>query len=155
MDKNQKERNKQMWILSFEFLNHSSWIELYIWDTNCNNDVGLKIRMVAPFSCVLVLLWITQVVMRALSSPPFGNYRVWWSLADSKYAGTALLVKKCFKPKKISFSLDTAGFSWISDTSLFTSLLLIDVFIHNYMFYHLAFWFFSYCFAGLQCMMLS
>lgn len=49
-----------------------------------------------------------QVLMRALSSPPFGNYRVWWSLSNSKYAGTALLVNKCFKPKKVSFSLDPA-----------------------------------------------
>lgn len=47
-----------------------------------------------------------QILMRALSSPPFGNYRVWWSLSDSKYAGTALLVKKCLGPVKVSFSLD-------------------------------------------------
>lgn len=47
-----------------------------------------------------------QILMRALSSPPFGQYRVWWSLGDSKYAGTALLVKKCFQPK-VSFSLDS------------------------------------------------
>ncbi|GKV13851.1 hypothetical protein SLEP1_g24820 [Rubroshorea leprosula] len=47
-----------------------------------------------------------QILMRALSSPPFGNYRVWWSLADSKYAGTALLVKKCCQPQKVSFSLE-------------------------------------------------
>lgn len=47
--------------------------------------------------------------MRALSNPPFGEYRVWWSLSDSKYAGTALLVKKKLRPKKISFSLDRAG----------------------------------------------
>ncbi|KAJ8430702.1 hypothetical protein Cgig2_000267 [Carnegiea gigantea] len=47
-----------------------------------------------------------KILMRALSSPPFGDYHVWWSLSDSKYAGTALLVKKCFNPKKISFSLD-------------------------------------------------
>ncbi|KAI4336264.1 hypothetical protein L6164_014810 [Bauhinia variegata] len=47
-----------------------------------------------------------QTLMRALSSPPFGNYRVWWSLADSKYAGTALFVKKCFKPKSVFFNLD-------------------------------------------------
>ncbi|KAL9235583.1 hypothetical protein vseg_010329 [Gypsophila vaccaria] len=50
-----------------------------------------------------------QVLMRALSSPPFGNYRVWWSLSDTKYAGTALLVKKCFKPKKVCFSLDPSA----------------------------------------------
>ncbi|GLT63984.1 hypothetical protein SLA2020_365050 [Shorea laevis] len=47
-----------------------------------------------------------QILMRALSSLPFANYRVWWSLADSKYAGTALFVKKCFQPKKIFFNLD-------------------------------------------------
>lgn len=47
--------------------------------------------------------------MRALSSPPFRNYQIWWSLSDSKYAGTALLVKKCFQPKKVSFSLGNTG----------------------------------------------
>ncbi|CAL8158230.1 unnamed protein product [Prunus armeniaca] len=47
-----------------------------------------------------------QILMRALSSPPFGDYRVWWSLADSKYAGTALFVKKCFQPQKVFFNLD-------------------------------------------------
>ncbi|XP_040986711.1 DNA-(apurinic or apyrimidinic site) endonuclease isoform X4 [Juglans microcarpa x Juglans regia] len=47
-----------------------------------------------------------QILMRALSSLPFANYRVWWSLADSKYAGTALLVKKCCQPKKVFFNLD-------------------------------------------------
>lgn len=47
-----------------------------------------------------------QIMMRALSSPPLRNYNVWWSLADSKYAGTALFIKKCFQPKKVSFSLD-------------------------------------------------
>ncbi|THF98581.1 hypothetical protein TEA_028866 [Camellia sinensis var. sinensis] len=47
-----------------------------------------------------------QILMRAISSPPFRNYNVWWSLSDSKYAGTALFIKKCFQPKKVSFSLD-------------------------------------------------
>ncbi|KAL0535334.1 hypothetical protein IC582_029663 [Cucumis melo] len=47
-----------------------------------------------------------QMLMRALSSPPFANYRVWWSLSDSKYAGTALFIKKCFQPKKVFFNLD-------------------------------------------------
>lgn len=55
-------------------------------------------------------LKLLQILMRALSSPPFGNYRIWWSLADSKYAGTALLVKKCFKPKNVFFNLDRKGF---------------------------------------------
>lgn len=53
---------------------------------------------------------VVQILMRALSSPPFGNYRVWWSLAESKYAGTALLVKKCFNPLKVYFNLDKLGF---------------------------------------------
>ncbi|KAJ8752002.1 hypothetical protein K2173_001028 [Erythroxylum novogranatense] len=47
-----------------------------------------------------------QILMRALSTAPFANYRTWWSLADSKYAGTALFVKKCFQPIKVTFSLD-------------------------------------------------
>ncbi|CAN1294228.1 DNA-(apurinic or apyrimidinic site) endonuclease [Linum perenne] len=50
-----------------------------------------------------------QILMRALSSPPFRDYRVWWSLGDTKYAGTALLVKKCCHPLKVSFSLDRTG----------------------------------------------
>ncbi|KAJ8536559.1 hypothetical protein K7X08_034960 [Anisodus acutangulus] len=49
------------------------------------------------------------VVTRALSNPPFKNYNVWWSLSDSKYAGTALFIKKCFQPRKVSFSLDAKG----------------------------------------------
>ncbi|CAK9327186.1 unnamed protein product [Citrullus colocynthis] len=47
-----------------------------------------------------------QMLMRALSSPPFANYRVWWSLSDSKYAGTALFIKKCSAPKNVFFNLD-------------------------------------------------
>ncbi|KAJ7945768.1 DNA-(apurinic or apyrimidinic site) lyase [Quillaja saponaria] len=47
-----------------------------------------------------------KVLMIALASAPFENYRVWWSLADSKYAGTALFVKKCFQPKRVVFNLD-------------------------------------------------
>nr|ACG32002.1 hypothetical protein [Zea mays] len=47
-----------------------------------------------------------QVVLRALSASPFKDYRVWWSLSDSKYAGTAMFIKKKFEPKKVSFNLD-------------------------------------------------
>jgi len=47
-----------------------------------------------------------QIVLRALSSSPFKDYRVWWSLSDSKYAGTAMFIKKKFEPKKVSFNLD-------------------------------------------------
>lgn len=46
------------------------------------------------------------IITRALSGPTFRKYDVWWSLSDSKYAGTALFVKKCFPPKKVSFNLD-------------------------------------------------
>ncbi|KNA05930.1 hypothetical protein SOVF_185690 [Spinacia oleracea] len=76
-----------------------------------------------------------KVLMRALSSAPFGNYRVWWSLSDSKYAGTALLVKKCFKPKKISFSLDPAAKKHEPDGRLilaeFESLRFINTYVPN------------------------
>eukprot|EP01018_Ginkgo_biloba_P023207 Gb_34536 [translate_table: standard] len=47
-----------------------------------------------------------QILMRAILSPPFSNYRVWWSLGDTKYAGTALFVKHQFQPQKVTFSLD-------------------------------------------------
>lgn len=47
-----------------------------------------------------------QIMTRILSRPPFGNYKVWWSLADTKYGGTALLVKQCFNPLSVRFSLD-------------------------------------------------
>lgn len=52
-----------------------------------------------------------QTLMRAISCPPFSNYRVWWSLGDSKYAGTALFVKHQFRPLKVAFSLDQTGSS--------------------------------------------
>ncbi|KAL4193458.1 hypothetical protein AMTRI_Chr06g199450 [Amborella trichopoda] len=50
-----------------------------------------------------------QVLLRAISSPPFGNFRVWWSLADTKYGGTALFIKKQFQPNKVSFSLERSA----------------------------------------------
>jgi hypothetical protein len=59
-------------------------------------------------SCYITvtLLDVKQVVLRALSTSPFKDYRVWWSLSDSKYAGTAMFIKKKFEPKKVSFNLD-------------------------------------------------
>jgi hypothetical protein len=59
-------------------------------------------------SCYItvILLDVKQVVLRALSTSPFKDYRVWWSLSDSKYAGTAMFIKKKFEPKKVSFNLD-------------------------------------------------
>lgn len=65
-----------------------------------------------------------QILMRAISSPPFGNYHVWWSLADSKYAGTALFVKKCLEPKKVYFSLDRTGIV-VLHHKLFASLYMM------------------------------
>ncbi|KAH9318481.1 hypothetical protein KI387_020250, partial [Taxus chinensis] len=47
-----------------------------------------------------------QILMRAISGPPFVNYRVWWSLGEAKYAGTALFVKNHFEALKLDFSLD-------------------------------------------------
>ena len=52
---------------------------------------------------------LMQIVMRALSSAPFKEYRVWWSLSDSKYGGTAMFIKKHLQPKKVSFCLDRTG----------------------------------------------
>ena len=70
-----------------------------------NSPILLVLPAITNSHCDSVM----QLLMRALSSPPFENYRVWWSLSDSKYAGTALFVKKQFKPKKVSFSLDRTG----------------------------------------------
>lgn len=47
-----------------------------------------------------------QIMMRILSRPPFASYKVWWSLAETKYGGTAVFVKKCFSPSSVGFSLD-------------------------------------------------
>jgi hypothetical protein len=49
--------------------------------------------------------------MRALSVSPLSDYGVWWSLGDSKYGGTALLVKHSCSPISISYSLDQSGTS--------------------------------------------
>ncbi|KAH9776586.1 DNA-(apurinic or apyrimidinic site) endonuclease [Citrus sinensis] len=54
------------------------------------------------------------ILMRALSSPPFKNYQIWWSLADSKYAGTALGSSDLVK---------YLAFSCISECSVFHFLL--------------------------------
>jgi hypothetical protein len=65
-------------------------------------------------SCYITvtLLDVKQVVLRALSTSPFKDYRVWWSLSDSKYAGTAMFIKKKFEPKKVSFNLDRTCMFW-------------------------------------------
>ncbi|TXG51347.1 hypothetical protein EZV62_023871 [Acer yangbiense] len=64
--------------------------------------------IVASKFCCMTNYFISTLLC-ALSSPPFGDFQIWWSLADSKYAGTALLVKKCLQPKKVSFSLDKSA----------------------------------------------
>ncbi|XP_057791512.1 DNA-(apurinic or apyrimidinic site) endonuclease [Salvia miltiorrhiza] len=75
------------------------------------------------------------VVMRALSNAPFRDYNVWWSLSDSKYAGTALFIKKCFNPQKVSFSLDQAGSKHEPDGRVilaeFESFRLLNTYVPN------------------------
>ncbi|CAK9172594.1 unnamed protein product [Ilex paraguariensis] len=76
-----------------------------------------------------------KIVMRALSSTPFRNYNVWWSLSDSKYAGTALLIKNCFQPKRVSFSLDQSASKHEQDGRVilaeFESLRLLNTYVPN------------------------
>ncbi|KAA8540728.1 hypothetical protein F0562_024353 [Nyssa sinensis] len=76
-----------------------------------------------------------QILMRAISSPPFKNYNVWWSLSDSKYAGTALFIKKCLQPKKVSFSLDRTATKHEPDGRVilaeFESLRLLNTYVPN------------------------
>ncbi|KAJ0974644.1 hypothetical protein J5N97_016609 [Dioscorea zingiberensis] len=76
-----------------------------------------------------------QMLLRALSAPPFGNYRVWWSLSDSKYGGTALFVKKQFRPKKVSFSLDRTASKHEPDGRVilaeFETFLLLNTYVPN------------------------
>nr|XP_010912903.1 DNA-(apurinic or apyrimidinic site) lyase isoform X1 [Elaeis guineensis] len=76
-----------------------------------------------------------QVLMRALSSPPFKTYQVWWSLSDSKYGGTALFVKKQFQPKKVSFSLNRTASKHEPDGRViiaeFESYFLLNTYVPN------------------------
>ncbi|ONK57579.1 uncharacterized protein A4U43_C09F1940 [Asparagus officinalis] len=76
-----------------------------------------------------------KVLMRALSSPPFGNYRVWWSLSDSKYGGTALFVKRQFQPKKVSCCLERTGSKHEPDGRVilaeFESYFLLNTYVPN------------------------
>ncbi|KAL6545492.1 DNA-(apurinic or apyrimidinic site) endonuclease [Orobanche gracilis] len=76
-----------------------------------------------------------RIVTRALSNPPFKNYNVWWSLSDSKYAGTALFIRKCFQPIKVSFSLDQAGSKHETDgraiVAEFESFRLLNTYVPN------------------------
>jgi exonuclease III len=43
---------------------------------------------------------------RALTTAPFSNYRVFWSLADGKYSGTAVLVKKEMEVVSVAYCFD-------------------------------------------------
>ncbi|KAF3793666.1 DNA-(apurinic or apyrimidinic site) lyase [Nymphaea thermarum] len=76
-----------------------------------------------------------RILLRALSSPPMGNYRVWWSLADSKYGGTALLIKKQFQPQKVSFSLDKSSSRHEPDGRVilaeFESFYILNTYVPN------------------------
>uniref|UniRef100_A0ACD5TK52 Uncharacterized protein n=1 Tax=Avena sativa TaxID=4498 RepID=A0ACD5TK52_AVESA len=76
-----------------------------------------------------------QIVLRALSSSPFKDYRVWWSLSESKYAGTAVFMKKKFEPKKVSFNLDRTSSKHEADGRViiveFESFLLLNTYAPN------------------------
>ncbi|KAL3695253.1 hypothetical protein R1sor_009329 [Riccia sorocarpa] len=48
-------------------------------------------------------------LMRQFSVSPLAQYQVWWSLAESKYAGTALLVKHKCKPISVKYCLDSSA----------------------------------------------
>ncbi|GJP46694.1 hypothetical protein CLOM_g5948 [Closterium sp. NIES-68] len=52
-----------------------------------------------------------QFLQHALASAPFSHYRVWWSLAPTKYAGTAMLLKRSLLSSlsSVSFSLDASA----------------------------------------------
>ncbi|KAK1290744.1 Apurinic endonuclease-redox protein [Acorus calamus] len=76
-----------------------------------------------------------QTLMRALSSPPFEGYRVWWSLSDTKYGGTALLVKKHMQPLKVYFNLDRKASKHEADGRVilaeFDSFYLLNTYVPN------------------------
>ncbi|KMZ61655.1 DNA-(apurinic or apyrimidinic site) lyase, partial [Zostera marina] len=76
-----------------------------------------------------------QVLMQALSSPPFDDYRVWWSLSDSKYAGTALFVKKQCQPKIVWFNVDRKAGKHEPDGRVilaeFETLILLNTYSPN------------------------
>ncbi|XP_058093826.1 DNA-(apurinic or apyrimidinic site) endonuclease isoform X3 [Magnolia sinica] len=76
-----------------------------------------------------------QMLMRAISTPPFRNYRVWWSLADSKYGGTALFVKKHLQLKKVSFCLDREALKHEPDGRVilaeFETIRLLNTYVPN------------------------
>ncbi|XXG62402.1 hypothetical protein AAC387_Pa05g0764 [Persea americana] len=75
-----------------------------------------------------------QTLMRAISSPPFRNYHVWWSLADTKYGGTALFVKKHIQPK-VFFSLDRTASKHEPDGRVilaeFNTVRLLNTYVPN------------------------
>ncbi|XP_011622431.1 DNA-(apurinic or apyrimidinic site) lyase-like [Amborella trichopoda] len=68
-----------------------------LWSTYNNYGITLEI-FVDPSSRDLIdfLLVLEYVLIRAISSPPFRNYRVWLSLANTKYGGTTLFIKKTY-----------------------------------------------------------
>ena len=98
-----------MWLTPNSWdLGSVSWV-VEIWYFNAKKINSWCSNIGYLLTAIIYFFWTMQILMHALSRPPFGNYRVWWSLADSKYAGTALFVKKCFQPKKVSFSIDQKG----------------------------------------------
>jgi len=109
--------------IDYEGSIHCTWIfHSQVFREQFNIDITLMmlrlkilIYNVYLFINVFISFKTMQILMRALSSPPFANYRGWWSLADSKYAGTALFVKKCFQPKNVFFNLDKSGINLLWD----------------------------------------
>ncbi|XP_057823454.1 DNA-(apurinic or apyrimidinic site) endonuclease isoform X1 [Cryptomeria japonica] len=78
-----------------------------------------------------------QILMRAISSPPFSNYHVWWSLGEAKYGGTALFLKHHFQPLKLTFSLDQTSPALKHETdgrvivAEFESFRLVNTYVPN------------------------
>ncbi|CAM0957297.1 unnamed protein product [Alopecurus aequalis] len=104
------------------------------------NSLLLRMKSDWPAFCEFVArldpdVICVQTVLRALSSSPFKDYRVWWSLSESKYAGTAVFMKKKFEPKKVSFNLDRTSSKHEADGRViiveFESLLLLNTYAPN------------------------
>ncbi|XP_078447100.1 DNAse I-like superfamily protein isoform X2 [Wolffia australiana] len=76
-----------------------------------------------------------QILMRALSNTVFKSYRVWWSLSESKYGGTALMLKRQYQPKRVTFSLDPTTSKHEPDGRVilaeFESFYLLNTYVPN------------------------
>jgi len=76
----------------------------------------------------------TQSIERILRTEPLSQYRVLWSLADWKYAGTAMFIKKHIKPIGVKYRLDgKAGHDENGRIILaeFDSMLVLNTYVPN------------------------